>query len=235
MRDYLFPLTVVVPVFNERPTIETVIRLVADVPVKKEIIIVDDGSSDGTREWLEEFAARPFIDDVRVLIQDRNRGKGAAVRRGFQEARGAIVIIQDADLELAPREYPNLMRPIETGEADVVYGSRMLDPNQFRGARANYIANVILTGLSNALTGYHLTDVWTGFKAVRGDIAHRVVLREDRFGLEPEITEQFSRLGCRVSEVPVAYRPRSYSAGKKIRFRDAIDGVWCTFKCHFRR
>ena len=238
-------LSVVVPAYNEAATIAELIRRVCDVDVEKEIIVVDDGSADGTGtilrglsdEQAEKLAADPetssATNQLRIFFQDKNRGKGAALRRGFQEARGRIVIIQDADLELDPKEYSKLIEPIEQGEADVVYGSRFLGkkkvdiPFRFRAA------NKILTVTSNILTGLRLTDVWTGYKVFRREILESIDLKEDRFGFEPEITARIARTGCRVTELPVGYTPRSRDDGKKIGWKDAMRGMWCTLRYGF--
>jgi glycosyltransferase involved in cell wall biosynthesis len=226
-------LSIVVPVFNERATIVEVLRRVDQACDDKEIIVVDDGSTDGTREMLTDPAS-PLPSAVRVILQDRNRGKGAALRRGFAAARGAIVLIQDADLELNPADYVKLLPPIENGDASVVYGSRFLAGRPSDAAGHYYAANRILTSLSNLLTGLSLSDVWTGYKVFRRDVIQSIELREDRFGFEPEVTAAIARGGWRIVEVPVSYQPRGKAEGKKIRIKDALNGVWSTVKPAFR-
>lgn len=238
-------LSVIMPVYNERGTIEEILYRVQAVEIEKEIIIVDDGSTDGTRQFLAELAScaqdDPYVmvlpasgrvlrtDNIRVLLQPENRGKGAALRRGFQEARGEIVIIQDADLELDPQDYYKLIEPIECGPAEVVYGSRFLgQPRQ--GALSYYAGNRFLTLSSNLCTGLNLTDVWIGYKVFRREILQKIELREDRFGFEPEITAKIARCGCRPHEVPVSYSCRTRVEGKKISWKDGFRGLWCTLR-----
>jgi glycosyltransferase involved in cell wall biosynthesis len=221
-------LSIVVPVFNERGTILEVLRRVDAACTSKEILVVDDGSTDGTRALLSAVETLPAA--VRVLLQDRNRGKGAALRRGFAEARGDIVIVQDADLELNPADYARLLPPIVSGEASVVYGSRFMAGRPADAEGLYYLANRILTALSNLLTGLSLSDVWTGYKVFRRDVIQSVELQEDRFGFEPEVTAAIARGGWRIAEVPVSYQPRRRAEGKKIRVRDAFNGAWCTVK-----
>lgn len=231
-------LSVVVPAYNEAATIAEVIRRVRDVRIEKEIIVVDDGSNDGTRTILQGLCAQQGAidpddmasDRLRVLFQDRNRGKGAALRRGFQEARGKIVIIQDGDLELDPQEYSKLISPIEQDEADVVYGSRFLGKSRVEIPLLYLAANKLLTMASNILTGLDLTDVWTGYKVFRREVLQTVDLREDRFGFEPEVTAKIAKACCRVRELPVAYVCRSRADGKKISWKDAVRGMWCTLR-----
>jgi glycosyltransferase involved in cell wall biosynthesis len=237
-------LTVVMPVFNERATLEEIIFRVQDVDIDKEIVIIDDGSTDGSREFLAQLAnlieadlpimnlpGRALrIDNVRVFFQERNSGKGAAVRRGFEEARGDLVIIQDADLELDPQDYYQLINPIERGLADVVYGSRFLGKTRQASISLYYLGNQTLTALSNVITRLRVTDVWVGYKVFRRDVLQKIRLREDRFGFEPEVTAKIAKLGCRVVEVPVSYTARSREDGKKIGWKDAVRGVWCTLR-----
>jgi len=221
-------LTVVMPAFNERRTIREMIARVQAVdlsPIEKELLVIDDGSTDGTRDILTELDGR---GGVRVLLQPHNRGKGAAVARGFREASGDIIVIQDADMEYDPREFPTLLRPILEGEAEVVYGSRFL--GAARGHRVLYfwhaVGNKLLTLLSNAVTDLNLTDMETCYKAMTRGVATRLDLRSERFGIEPEITCKVSRLGARIYEVPISYHGRTYAEGKKIGLKDAFQAVW---------
>jgi glycosyltransferase involved in cell wall biosynthesis len=221
-------LSVVIPVYNERATLEEVVRRVQAVPIEKEIIVVDDGSTDGSREILAR--APTGSSEIRVLLQDDNRGKGAALRRGFREARGAIVLVQDADLEYDPADYPQLLAPIERGVADVVYGSRFLGGPHRVLLFWHYLGNRALTTLSNVFTNLNLSDVWTGYKVFRAEVLHGLDLREDRFGFEAEVTAKIARGRWRVYEVPIAYHGRTYAEGKKITWKDGVRGVWVTLR-----
>lgn len=235
-------LSVVMPAYNEIATIEEILVRVQAVDIDKEIIVVDDGSKDGTREFLQELARKietapgssfgriSRIDNIRPIFQPKNAGKGAALRRGFEEARGEVVVIQDADLELNPEEYPKMIAPIWRGEADVVYGSRFLGKSRREQPFIYYVANQVLTVSSNLLTGLRLTDVWTGFKMFRREVLERFVLQEDRFGFEPEMTAKVAKSRCRVSEVSVSFECRSREEGEKIGWKDCVRGMWCTFK-----
>jgi glycosyltransferase involved in cell wall biosynthesis len=220
--------SIVIPVYNERATIEEILKRVQAVDVDKEVVVVDDGSSDGTRELLAGLAAAD--DRLRVVLQDANRGKGAALRRGFAEARGEVVIIQDADLEYDPADYPALLEPIERGVADVVFGSRFLGGPHRVLLFWHSVGNRVLTTLSNMLTNLNLTDVWTCYKVFRAEVLESLALREDRFGFEAEFTAKVARGRWRIYEVPISYHGRTYHEGKKITWRDGIRGVWCTLR-----
>ncbi len=221
-------LSIIMPAYNERRTINEIVKrvLAVDLPgLERELVIVDDGSTDGTRDLLAEIDGR---DHVRVFYQPVNQGKGAAVARGMREAGGDILVVQDADLEYNPEEYPNLLRPILRGDADVVYGSRFLGSPQ--GHRVLYfwhsVGNKLLTLLSNAVTGLNLTDMETCYKLFTKDVADRLDLQSKRFGMEPEITCKVARLKARVYEVPISYHGRTYAEGKKIGLKDAFQAAW---------
>ena len=220
-------LSVVIPVYNEVHTVETVIDRVRAVPFRKEIIVIDDASADGTREKLQSLAGEGGKIDVLVL-HDRNQGKGAAVRSGFARTKGNVVIVQDADLEYDPAEFPKLIRPILEGRADVVYGSRFLTGMAHRVLFFwHSVANRILTVLSNMITNLNLTDMETCYKVFRGEVARAISIQEDRFGFEPEITAKVARLRCRIYEVGISYDGRSYAEGKKIGWPDAVWAIVC--------
>jgi glycosyltransferase involved in cell wall biosynthesis len=221
-------LSVVIPVYNERATIETLLKRVDAIDIDKEIIVVDDGSTDGTRDLLAGLQAAD--GPLRVLLQERNRGKGAALRRGFEAARGEVIIVQDADLEYDPADYPLLLAPIERGVADVVFGSRFLGGPHRVLLFWHFVGNRVLTTLSNVLTNLNLSDVWTCYKVFRAEVLKSIALREDRFGFEVEITSKVARGGWRVYEVPISYHGRTYAEGKKITWRDGVRGVWCTLR-----
>lgn len=222
--------SVVIPVFNERDTIAEIVRRVQSVGVHHEIIIVDDYSLDGTRDVLLQLAEQP---DIRVFMHGYNRGKGAALRTGFAEVEGDVVVIQDADLEYDPRDYPQLLAPIERGEADVVYGSRFLENGTQDPSRIHRLGNWLLTALSNRLTGQRLTDMETCYKVFRRETLQAIQFEQNRFGFEPEITAKLSRLGKQITEVPIRYEYRSYEEGKKIGLRDGLSAVWCIVRYAF--
>ncbi|MBI4600616.1 MAG: glycosyltransferase family 2 protein [Planctomycetes bacterium] len=222
-----FVLSVVVPVYDERDTIEEILKRVRAAPYRKEIIVVDDASTDGTRERLLELEARRGLID-RLVLHERNRGKGAALRSGFEQVTGNIVIVQDADLEYDPSEYPKLLAPILKGKADVVYGSRFLTGDAHRVLFFwHAVANRVLTVVSNMITNLNLTDMETCYKVFRTEVVRAIRIQEDRFGVEPELTAKVARLGCRIYEVGISYDGRSYSEGKKIGWRDALWALFC--------
>ena len=221
-------LSVVIPVYNERYTVRDLVRRVVAVDIPKEIIIVDDGSTDGTTDILKRLAGR--YPDVRLFQQPRNQGKGAAIRRGIQAATGEFLIIQDADLEYDPNDYHLLLKPLLTGEADVVYGSRFMAGSRRVHLFWHAVANRLLTLLANVVTNLNLTDMETCYKAFRTEVIRRIPLRSDGFGFEPEVTVKVAKLGCRVFEVPISYHGRDYAEGKKIGPRDAIAAVWTLLK-----
>ena len=237
-------LSVVVPAFNERTTIETILGRIAVAPYAKEIVVVDDGSTDGTREYLADVdrGAVTFTGrsgervDVRVVFQPQNQGKGAALRCGFAAVRGEVVIVQDADLEYDPVDYPALLEPILDGEADVVYGSRFLGGPQRVHLFWHYLGNRVLTLLSNALTNLNLSDMETCYKAFRREVIDTIgpTLRSDRFGFEPEITAKIARHGYRVYETPISYHGRDYAAGKKITWRDGLAALYHILRFRLR-
>jgi glycosyltransferase involved in cell wall biosynthesis len=218
-------LSILIPVFNERHTVELLLNRVEAVPYEKEIILVDDASSDGTREILERLS-RNNRGQMRLFFHTRNRGKGAAIRTAIEHVTGDIVIIQDADLEYDPQDYPRLLEPILGGHADVVFG------NRFHGGPHrvlyfwHYVGNRLLTNLCNMATNLNLSDMEVGYKVFRADILQRLRLRSDRFGIEPELTVKVARLGCRIYEVPIAYHGRTYAEGKKIGWKDGIAALY---------
>lgn len=224
-------LTVVIPCYNEAATIRTVIARVAAAPVRPtQIIVVDDGSTDGTADALAELH-RAGATAFQLIRLDRNRGKGAAIRAGFAAATGDIVLVQDADLEYDPAEYPRLVEPIQAGVADVVFGSRFMTGQSRRVLYFwHSVANRALTLLSNMVTNLNLTDMEVGYKVFRRDVLQRLTLKEDRFGFEPEVTAKVARLGCRVYEVGISYNGRTYAEGKKIGAADGLAALWCIVK-----
>lgn len=226
-------LSVVMPVFNEQQTILEIIERVRDSPYEKEIIIVDDASTDGTREILEELAE---ASDITLFRHENNRGKGAALRTGVSVASGDVTIIQDADLEYDPVDYPKVLDPILSGKADVVYGSRFVGGESYRVSYFwHLVGNKFLTLLSNALTGLNLTDMETCYKAFKTEIIKSIDLKEDGFGFEPEITAKLAQRGLRIYEVGVSYSGRTYDEGKKIGWKDALRAIWCILKYNLTR
>ena len=222
-------LSVIMPVYNEIRTIEEIIRRVMEVDLEKELIIVDDCSTDGTREFLQKINDR----NIRVIYHEKNMGKGAAVRTGIKHAAGDVIIIQDADLEYNPQEYHKLLEPILDGRADVVYGTR------FRGSTTrvhlfwHYVGNRVLTLFSNMFTNLNLTDMEVCYKAFKAEIIKKIRLRSNRFGFEPEVTAKVARLRCRIYETPISYAGRDYSEGKKIGWKDAINAFYSIIRFHF--
>ena len=234
--------SVVIPVFNERGTIDEILRRVIESEMRKEVIVVDDCSTDGTRQILEAMAAlqgrgevaAPAQDgedaiplaDLRFFFQTVNQGKGAALRRGFAEVTGDIVLVQDADLEYNPRDYPNLLEPLLDGRADVVYGSRFLGGPQRVHYFWHYVANMALTLLSDIFTNLKLTDMETCYKVMLTPVIRGIRLKSDRFGFEPEVTAKIAKGKWRVYEVPISYAGRTYEEGKKITWKDGVMALW---------
>jgi len=213
-------LSVVIPVYNEKNTFREALRRVQAVQLEKEIIIVDDCSTDGTREILKDIAAT--AQDIKVFFHEKNQGKGAALRTGFKYVRGDVVIIQDADLEYNPEEYRHLIAPILDGRADVVYGSRFLGGPQRVHLYWHYVGNKIMTHVSNIFTNINLSDMETCYKMFRASLLPKFTIRSNHFGIEPEITAKFAKLKCRIYEVPISYSGRDYAEGKKINWKDGI-------------
>lgn len=220
-------LSVVMPVYNERDTIEKIVERVLAVPVDKELLIVDDFSTDGTREKLSGLEGR---EGVSVLLHDKNMGKGAALRTGFAACTGDIVLVQDADLEYFPEEYPELIEPIVSDWAEVVYGSRFLGRRHRVLLYHHFLANKLLTVLSNLFTNLNLSDMETCYKVFKREVIQGIPLNQDRFGFEPEVTAKVARRRHRVFEVAISYNGRTYEEGKKIGVKDALVAVWCIFR-----
>jgi glycosyltransferase involved in cell wall biosynthesis len=242
-------LSVIIAAYNERQFIEEILRRVQAVSLVCEIVIVDDGSTDGTREWLAEMhrrqqageteaeildgGARLRLGQIRFLFQERNQGKGAALRRGFSEACGDILLVQDADLEYDPRDYAKLLEPILDGRADVVYGSRFLGGPQRVHFFWHYVGNKFLTLLSDMLTNLKITDMETCYKVFRREVIGSMRLRSNRFGFEPEVTARIAKGRWRIYEVPISYAGRSYEEGKKITWRDGLTTFFAVLRYRF--
>lgn len=229
-------LSVVIPIYNEAATLEQLLTRVCAVPVRKEIILVDDGSRDGTRELLHDLQCEFPKDEFNRLVtlyHEKNRGKGRALRTGFEEARGDIVLVQDADLEYDPSEYPRLLRPVIERKADVVYGSRFLGDYAHRVLYYwHYLGNRLLTTLSNCFTNLNLTDMETCYKVFRREVLQDIspTLRQNRFGFEPEITAKVARRKLHVYEMSISYSGRGYEEGKKIGWKDGLQALWCIIR-----
>ncbi len=242
-------LSVIIAAYNERPFIEEILRRVQAVGLAHEIVIVDDGSTDGTREWLAEMYRRQqagvteaeiidgeawlHLEQIRFLFQEPNQGKGAALRRGFSEACGDILLVQDADLEYDPRDYGKLLEPILDGRADVVYGSRFLGGPQRVHFFWHYVGNKFLTLLSDMLTNLKITDMETCYKVFRREVIGSMRLRSNRFGFEPEVTARIAKGHWRIYEVPISYAGRSYEEGKKITWKDGVTTLFAILRYRF--
>jgi len=229
-------LSVLIPVYNEERTVEEVVRRVCDFQTSKEIILVDDGSQDQSRKILsrlqeENIRAKDPLNQIKVFFQPFNQGKGAALKAALSHVTGDIVIVQDADLEYDPKDYPSLLAPIQAGQADVVYGTR------FAGGGAHRVhffwhsmGNRVLTLLSNMLTNLNLTDMEVGYKVFRAEVLKGIELKSKRFGFEPEITVKLAKKGCRFYEVPISYHGRTYEEGKKITWKDGVAALYCMIR-----
>ncbi|MBI1793012.1 MAG: glycosyltransferase family 2 protein [Chloroflexi bacterium] len=223
-------LSVVIPVYNEVDNIQEILKRVKATRLAWEIIVIDDGSQDGTRDVLKKLDGK---SGLRVILHEQNQGKGAAVRTGLQAARGEIILIQDADLEYSPHDYPALLEPIKNGTADVVYGSRFLGGPRRVAMFWHMIANKMLTFMTNILYDTILSDMETGYKVFRREVIKGMSLRANRFDFEPEFTAKLLKRHFRIYEVPISFNPRDYSEGKKIKLKDAFEAVWALLKYKF--
>jgi len=222
-----FKLSVIMPVYNEETTIREIIARVLALPLPIELVIVDDCSTDGTRNVLELMRDAA---NLKIIYKGRNEGKGAALRTGFQYVTGDIVVVQDADLEYDPRDIVRVMKPIFQGDTDVVYGSRFIEQTHRGSSKIHRLGNGLLTTASNLLTGLRLTDMETCYKAFRRDVLDDLKIRQNRFGVEPEVTAKIARRGHRVVEVPISYNARGWEEGKKINFKDGLNALWCILR-----
>lgn len=234
-------LTIIVPVFNERQTILHLLQTVLNQPIaglNREIVLVDDCSTDGTREYLQSLDLEGLChsgDSIRLVLHDRNRGKGAGVRSALEASSGGLVLVQDADLEYDPRDYPELLRPLLEGHADAVFGNRFHRGSHRVPRYYRYVLNRMFTGLCNLLTNLALSDVTACYKVFRRDFLLRCKLRSDRFSFETEVTVKLAKLGARIYEVPIAYHGRTYAEGKKISWSDGVAATWHLFRYRFWR
>jgi glycosyltransferase involved in cell wall biosynthesis len=219
--------SIIIPAFNEIGTIDRIVNAIRALPVHKQIVVVDDGSTDGTRDYIANLSSISGID---VCLHDRNSGKGAAIQSGIQRAIGDVVIVQDADLEYVPSDILLVIEPIVRREADVVYGSRYLANPEQDGSAFHRFGNKVLTGLSNLASGQKLTDMETCYKAFRRELIQSINIEQKRFGFEPEITAKLARRRVQILEVPIQYKPRSWDEGKKIGVKDLINTLWCILR-----
>ncbi|MBN2145492.1 MAG: glycosyltransferase family 2 protein [Candidatus Aureabacteria bacterium] len=223
-------LSLVIPVYNEAKTLQTVYQRITDVPfsLEYEMVFVDDGSSDASPEILRKLAEKD--PRIRLILKEKNGGKGSALVKGFEEARGDIIVVQDADMEYDPAEIPSLIHPIVKNKADIVYGSRYSSMSTQVVKFYHYLGNRVLTLFSNMMSDIRLTDMETCYKCFRSEIIKNIRITSMRFGFEPEVTAKIAKLNCRIHELPISYVQRSYAEGKKIGFKDGLEALWCIFK-----
>jgi len=224
----MFKLSVIIPAFNEARTIKEVLKKVEESPIDKEIIIVDDFSSDGTRDILRNLG-----DKYKIIYHEKNKGKGAAIKSGFKEATGDIIIIQDADLEYNPEEYGNLLKPILDGETKVVYGSRFLNRLHMPRYKLFYLGNKFLSFLLSILYGQKISDMETCYKVFKREVVKNIIIKSNRFNFEPEITAKIIKAGYKIKEIPISYASRSFAEGKKINWKDGVSAVYTLVKYRF--
>jgi glycosyltransferase involved in cell wall biosynthesis len=230
MYNSIMRVSVIIPVYNEINTIREILRRVQNTDIPDEIVIVDDGSNDGTREILYEWTAE---QSLRIILHEKNQGKGAAVTTGIHKASGDVIIIQDADLEYDPREYPALLKPIQEGRAKVVYGSRFMNMSRHTTMFWHRVANQLLTLMTNVLYNNILTDMETGYKVFLREVVQDIDIKARRFDFEPEFTAKILKRKVRIHEVPISFTPRNYDEGKKIKLYDAFEAVWTLVKYRF--